>query len=108
MFTIKRKRTHKYNSYVKRWKEALEGVSLPDDIEDHKKMSFKLELKVGLSSSLADLDNTIKPLLDCITDNLEGFGDRQVIEIHATRYKASRGFEWVEFTLTQTFRGLDQ
>ena len=108
MFTIKRHRTHKYNSYAKRWAEVLVDAKLPDDIEDHSEMYFKLDMKVGLSSSLADLDNCIKPLLDIIQGNLEGFNDKRVLEIHATRYKARKGEEYIEFTLTQIFKELNQ
>ena len=107
MFTIKRHRTHAYNKYAKRWREALEGLTLPEDIEDHSKMAFIAEIEVGLSTKNADLDNCIKPLIDCWQENL-GFNDKNIIHIIATRYVASRGKEWVSMKLQQTFRELNQ
>ena len=108
MFTIKRRRTHTYNSYAKRWREVLEGNKLPEDIEDTSMMVFKLDVEVGLSSANADLDNCLKPLIDCIQENVEGFNDKKIIHLTAVRHKASRGNEWVSFKLTQTFRSLTQ
>ena len=104
MFTIKRHRTHAYNSYAKRWAEALEDHSLPEDIEDHSNMWFSVTITVGLSSSLADLDNCLKPTIDCLQAGLN-FNDKRIIELHAYRNAVSKGDEYVEVTLTQTFKG---
>ena len=104
MFTIKRHRTHKYNSYAKRWAEVLVDHNLPEDIEDHTTMWFSVTITVGLSSPLADLDNCLKPAIDCLQAGL-GFNDKKILQLHAYRNGVSKGEEYIEVTLTQTFKG---
>ena len=107
MFNIKRHRTHAYNSFAKRWAEVLVNHTLPEDIEDHSTMWFSVDIKVGLSSPLADLDNCLKPTIDCLQEGL-GFNDKKILELHAYRNAVSKGSEYVEVTLTQTFKDAQQ
>jgi len=55
---------------------------------------FKLSLVVGFSSSLSDLDNSIKPLLDSMQLAM-GFDDRQIFEIETLKDKVSKGEEYI-------------
>jgi len=55
---------------------------------------FKLSLVVGFSSSLSDLDNSIKPLLDSMQLAM-GFDDRQVFEIETLKDKVAKGEEYI-------------
>jgi Holliday junction resolvase RusA-like endonuclease len=59
---------------------------------------FKLSLVVGYSSSLSDLDNAFKPLLDSMQLAM-GFDDRQIFEIEALKDKVSRGDEYIMIRL---------
>ena len=55
---------------------------------------FKLTLVVGYSSSLSDLDNAFKPLLDSMQLAM-GFDDRQIFEIAAVKDKTKKGQEYI-------------
>ena len=101
MYTKARRRTHKYNSYAKRWREALEDHKFPEDI-DQKDVKLKITIRVGVSSPLADLDNVFKPLIDSIAEALE-FNDKRIWEIDAKKFKTSKGNEFTSFKLEQIF-----
>lgn len=59
---------------------------------------FKLSLVVGYSSSLSDLDNSFKPLLDSMQLAM-GFDDRQIFEIEALKDKVDKGDEYIMIRL---------
>ena len=59
---------------------------------------FKLSLITGFSSSLSDLDNAFKPLLDSMQLAM-GFDDRQVFEIEALKDKVNKGDEYLMIRL---------
>lgn len=59
-----------------------------------KDTKFKLSLVVGFSSSLSDLDNAFKPLLDSMQLAM-GFDDKQIFEIEALKDKVSKGEEYI-------------
>lgn len=58
------------------------------------KDKFKLSLVTGFSSTLSDLDNAFKPLLDSMQIAM-GFDDRQVFEIEALKDHTSKGDEYL-------------
>ena len=59
---------------------------------------FKLSLVTGFSSSLSDLDNSFKPLLDSMQLAM-GFDDKQIFEIEALKDKVSKGDEYIMIRL---------
>lgn len=75
-----------------------------EDIEDRSKWPFEPEEKlevnveVGFSSKLADLDNAIKPLLDTF-QYMFGFNDKWIFEIHLHKEIVSKGEEFFEVTV---------
>lgn len=59
---------------------------------------YQLNIKVGLSSSLADLDNTIK----CFQDILQkkyGFNDKDIFKIIAEKKIVKKGGEFIDFDI---------
>lgn len=59
---------------------------------------YKLNLVVGYSSTLSDLDNSFKPLLDSLQLAM-GFDDRQIFEIEALKDHTKKGDEYIMLRL---------
>ena len=61
----------------------------------------EIHLKVGLSSRLADLDNTIKPLLDTLQSIYPEFNDKMVFRIEADKEIVEKGKEYMNVSILQ-------
>lgn len=64
------------------------------------KEPLAIEIKVGLSSRAADLDNVLKPTIDTL-QLLLGFNDKRIFHIDAEKEIVKRGKEYLEVTITQ-------
>jgi Holliday junction resolvase RusA-like endonuclease len=90
----KRFKTPKYLKY-----ESLMMVLLPPDV---KISSGDLEIIVdfGFSSPLSDIDNCLKPLLDCLQKKY-GFNDRQITKLVVTKSKIKKGQEYINLIINK-------
>lgn len=61
---------------------------------------YKLELEIGLSSRLQDLDNCIKVFQDCLTIKYN-FNDRDIFEIHAKKEIVKKGLEYIKYNISE-------
>ena len=63
------------------------------------KIDFKppltLQITFGFSSSLSDIDNPLKPLLDCLQKKY-GFNDRDIYEITVKKEIVTSGEDFIE------------
>ena len=63
------------------------------------KIDFKppltLHITFGFSSSLSDIDNPLKPLLDCLQKKY-GFNDRDIYEITVKKEIVTSGEDFIE------------
>lgn len=91
-FQGRRFRTKEYDKYEKIVLAQLVSFKVPDP-------PYRLDLTVGYSNPLNDLDNAIKPFLDCLQKRY-GFNDRDVYEIHAKKIIVKKKHEFVEFNLS--------
>jgi len=98
-YTLKRKKSAKYRKFEELMALELFGYEIPSR-KDVKSMRFKLDIHWGFATSLSDVDNPIKTLLD-VLQRWFGFDDKQIMHIAATKTVVGRGQEFISFTLTE-------
>jgi len=64
------------------------------------KGKMQVEIEVGLSSKLADLDNIAKPLID-ILQKYYGFNDKQIYKLVMVKVDVKKKEEYIKFNLKQ-------
>jgi len=90
-FQGKRFKTKAYQQYEK---EVLLNLK-PMNVEGGK---LSLFLRFGLSSKNADIDNPVKPFVDCLQKRY-GFNDRQIYKLVVEKVDVAKGEEFIEFEL---------
>lgn len=89
----KRYRTKKYDVYIS---NVL--MLLPS------KMPFPslvwLDIVVGYSNSSADIDNCLKPFIDCLQKKYD-FNDRTIYKLSVEKQIVKKGFEFIEFDVRE-------
>ncbi len=94
MYGGRKVKSYKYRNFEK---ELL--PLLPNDYKIPKgKLQFFMA--VGLSSKLADLDNTLKPFIDCLQLKY-GFNDKVIYSLSASKVDVKKGEEFIEFSLEE-------
>lgn len=88
----KRFKTDKYTKYRRDVVLILPNMEIP------KEEKLRLEVNLGLSSKLADIDNPLKPFIDCLQDKY-GFDDRQIFELNVKKEIVPKGKEFIEFEI---------
>lgn len=87
----KRFKTKKYNIYERELLLLLKPIKLPLS-------PYKIYLEFGLSNTLSDWDNPVKPIQD-ILQKKYGFNDRDIFEAHVKKVKVKKGEEYVFFNI---------
>lgn len=64
------------------------------------KNNLKLDIVFGFSTSTADIDNPLKPLLDCLQKKY-GFNDRSIYELHVKKEIVKKGKEFIQVKFTE-------
>ncbi len=59
-----------------------------------------LEIKVGLSSKLSDVDNVVKPFVD-ILQKKYNFNDRMIYKLHIEKTDVPKKKEFIEFKINE-------
>jgi Holliday junction resolvase RusA-like endonuclease len=59
---------------------------------------MSLFLRFGLSSKNADIDNPVKPFVDCLQKRY-GFNDRHIYKLTVEKVDVKKGDEFIEFEL---------
>ena len=93
MFGVKGRRTFKtaaYMDYQNDIRDQLMGISWPFGKEQ-----IYFDVEVGLSNRGADLDNTIKPLLDTYQGIFEDFNDNKVYNVNLLKTIVPKGSEFI-------------
>ena len=85
----KKFKTPKYKQYEKDVLLLLPKINLP-------KPPYKIYLEFGLSSSLSDWDNPIKPLQD-ILQLKYNFNDKDIFKAEVLKVKVEKGNEYFKF-----------
>lgn len=87
----RRFKTPQYDSYIQEVIWSLKPITLPEP-------PFLLKLKAGLSSSASDIDNILKPFIDCLQKKYR-FDDKLIHKIEAEKCKVKKGQEFIEFEI---------
>lgn len=87
----KRFKTQAYKKYEK---EILLNLK-PIEVKSGK---LSLFLRFGLSSKNADIDNPVKPFVDCLQKRY-GFNDRHIYKLTVEKVDVKKGEEFIEFEL---------
>jgi len=98
-YTLKRKKSAKYRKFEELMALELQGYRIPKNRLPNE-MRFKLSIHWGFATSLSDVDNPIKTLLD-VLQRWFGFDDKQIMRIAATKTVVGKGREFINFTLTE-------
>jgi len=92
MYSGRKVKSHKYRSY-----EKLLLPMLPSEIKVPEG-KLHLSLVVGVSSKLSDLDNVLKPFIDCLQLKYD-FNDKMIYKLSAIKENVKKGEEFIEFDL---------
>ena len=90
----KRYKTPKYKTYEK----ALSLLLPPMKIDFKRYLS--VHLTFGFSSTLSDIDNPLKPILDVLQKRY-GFDDRQIFELSVKKELVKKGEEFIELKINE-------
>ena len=87
----KRFKTKKYLDYEQELMLLLRPIKIPEP-------PYSVIYEFGLSSSLADWDNPIKPAQD-ILQKKYGFNDKDIFEARVRKVKVEKGAEYILFEI---------
>jgi Holliday junction resolvase RusA-like endonuclease len=89
----RRFRTDKYKDYQK--EIALKLPNIKNDFQGN----LKINIVFGFSSKGSDIDNPLKPFLDCLQKKY-GVNDNQIYELHVKKEIVKKGYEFINFEIT--------
>lgn len=87
----RRFKTKEHQAYSFQVMSLLPKLELPNP-------PFHISFVFGMSSILSDVDNPIKPFMDCLQRKY-GFNDNVVYKITAEKEKVKKGNEFVRFEI---------
>ena len=90
----KRFKTPKYKGFEK---EML--LKMPS-IEIDFKMHLRVDITFGFSNSLSDIDNPLKPTLDCIQKKY-GINDRNIYELNVIKEIVKKGNDFIKISINE-------
>lgn len=100
MYNGRKVKSYKYRSF-----EKLVLALLPNDLEVPNG-KLHLIITVGLSSKLSDLDNILKPFIDCLQTKYD-FNDRWIYKLTSNKTDVKKGQEFIEFELEEYYEEND-
>ena len=84
-------KTDKYLTYEKHMLFILPKIQLPNP-------PFQINYTFGLSNSLSDFDNPVKPLTDILQKKYK-FNDRDIFKAVIIKQKVDKGNEFIDFKI---------
>lgn len=94
MYNGKKVKSYKYRNFEKQILPLLpKALAVPAG-------KMHLTVTVGLSSKLADLDNILKPFIDCLQLKY-GFNDKWIYKISADKVDVKKTEEFIRFKLKE-------
>jgi len=87
-------RRFKTDKYIRYEKEIL---SLLPNVETEKP-PFKFDIVFGFSNKLSDIDNPLKPILDCIQKKYK-INDRDIYELNVKKEIVKKGFDFIDLKI---------
>ena len=87
----KRFKTPEYKRYEREILFMLPSLKVPEG-------KLKINIKFGLSSKNADIDNPVKCFVDCLQKKYK-FNDRHIYKMSLEKVDVKKGAEFVEFEI---------
>ena len=84
-------RTKKYDAYIATLMLILPKLSLPNP-------PYSINLVVGYSNVLSDIDNCLKPFIDCLQKKYL-FNDRDIYKLSIEKKIIKKGKEFINFEI---------
>lgn len=92
-FQGRRFKTKEYDIYINNMLYLLPHIDfIPEN-------NIKLFIEFGFSSKLSDLDNPLKPFIDCLVKKY-GVDDRYITELNVRKKIVSKGMEYIIFEIS--------
>lgn len=85
----RRFKTSKYDEFIKN------NLLLMPTLNIEKSKKYKVHLIFGFSNKASDIDNPIKPVLDCITKKY-GIDDRYIYRLVVDKRIVKKGSEYIQ------------
>ena len=89
----RRYRTDKYKGFQREISLKLPNINIDF------KGRLRLEIVFGFSSKGSDIDNPLKPFLDCLQKKY-GLNDNQIYELSVKKEIVKKGNEFINFAIT--------
>jgi Holliday junction resolvase RusA-like endonuclease len=86
-------RTKDYDNFIKTML-----MILPNSLKIDSKAHLKLFVTFGYSSRASDIDNALKPFIDCLVKKY-GFDDRNIYELDVRKEIVKKGDEFIFFKI---------
>lgn len=99
MYLGRKVKSYQYKTYERKMLSQLPDQEVPEG-------ELQLTIEVGLSSKLADLDNILKPFIDCLQLKY-GFNDKWIYGLVAKKEIVKKGEEFITFKLEE-YNGEDE
>lgn len=90
---VNRWKTKEYKQYEKDVCLLLRPMKIPEG-------PLELIVNFGVSNMRSDVDNPVKPFLDCLQKKY-GFNDSQVHRLVAEKHKVPKGEEFIDFEIRE-------
>jgi Holliday junction resolvase RusA-like endonuclease len=87
----KRYKTDSYKTYERAMLYLLPQMNTPKD-------NLKVNICFGFSSSGSDIDNCLKPFLDCLQKKY-AINDNRIYELNVKKEIVSKGNEFIKFSI---------
>lgn len=104
LYAGQKRRSWVYKNYRKQVFKFL-GEQYPDKVSLSNQLSVDME--VGFSSTLCDLDNSLKGILDVIAAFYD-FNDRQIYRIVISKYLVNKGEEFTNIKIRNYKKQVDR
>jgi Holliday junction resolvase RusA-like endonuclease len=93
MYLGRKVKSYKYKTYERKILTLLPDQEVPEG-------ELQLTIEVGLSSKLADVDNILKPFIDCLQLKY-GFNDKWIYDLKVKKRIVKKGEEYINFKIEE-------
>ena len=100
-YTGRKRKSVWLKDFVRRVHRELPDGEIPNS------GNLALKITFGVSTIASDLDNNLKPIIDCLQEKY-GFNDKQIFYIEAYKILVNKGDEFIDWQITKYGGEVDQ
>ena len=90
----KRFKTQDYKDYEQHLMYILPPLTIDP------RLDFKVTIEFGMANSKSDIDNPLKPFLDCLQKKY-GIDDKDIWELNVRKIKTKKGEDYIRFNIEE-------